>query len=243
MHDGGNRHLYLKANGADVQGESTQTSLGRENSIECLYFESGCITAREAGSGTARRPSPAPAILIRKAHRQELAADREGARGQQVIEGTFKFFRPRPTGDGTTEQFYTVKIEGPRRGPAHVQPLTLVSGAQHGAGAGRSRSCSARSRGPTDGGIGTGHLGRERLVREGRGAPARDQLPSPGPDTCRVSSACSTGCVIPNSDRRSVETDHGQLTKSVLRNLERLLSSRHGSACIGPVPASPVSTS
>lgn len=33
-------------------------------------------------------------------------------------------------------------------------------------------------------------------------------------------------------DRRSVETDHGRLTRSVLRNLERLLNSRHGSACI-----------
>ena len=29
-------HLYLKANGADVKGESTQHSLGRENSIECV---------------------------------------------------------------------------------------------------------------------------------------------------------------------------------------------------------------
>ncbi len=35
-------------------------------------------------------------------------------------------------------------------------------------------------------------------------------------------------------DRRSVETDHGRLTRSVLRNLERLLNSRHGSACIRP---------
>ena len=29
----------------------------------------------------------------------------------QVIEGKFKFFRPNPTGDGTTEQFFTVEIK------------------------------------------------------------------------------------------------------------------------------------
>ena len=29
----------------------------------------------------------------------------------QVIEGAFKFFRPNPNGDGTTEQFYTVTIK------------------------------------------------------------------------------------------------------------------------------------
>ncbi len=33
-------------------------------------------------------------------------------------------------------------------------------------------------------------------------------------------------------DRRSVDSDPGRLTRSVLRNLERLLNSRHGSACI-----------
>lgn len=31
-------------------------------------------------------------------------------------------------------------------------------------------------------------------------------------------------------DRHSVETDHGRLTRSVLRNLERLLNSRNGAA-------------
>ncbi len=35
-------------------------------------------------------------------------------------------------------------------------------------------------------------------------------------------------------DRRSVDTDHGRLTRSVLRNLERLLNSRQGGASIRP---------
>ena len=32
-------HLFLKANGTDIKGESTQTSLGRADSIECVYYE------------------------------------------------------------------------------------------------------------------------------------------------------------------------------------------------------------
>lgn len=47
-------HLYLKANGADINGESTQTSLGREGSIECLFFEDAVRTAREKGSEIGR---------------------------------------------------------------------------------------------------------------------------------------------------------------------------------------------
>jgi type VI secretion system secreted protein Hcp len=45
----------------------------------------------------------------------------------QVIEATFKCFRPNPTGDGTTEQFYSVafkqgrisSIAAPDRLPRH----------------------------------------------------------------------------------------------------------------------------
>lgn len=30
--------LPIRANGKDIQGESSQSSLGRENSIECLSY-------------------------------------------------------------------------------------------------------------------------------------------------------------------------------------------------------------
>ena len=46
-------HLFLKAAGNDVHGESTITSLDRENSIECLSFTDAVRTAREASSGMA----------------------------------------------------------------------------------------------------------------------------------------------------------------------------------------------
>ena len=104
-------HLYLKANGTDIQGESTQTSLGRENSIECLYFEHSVMTAREAGSGMATGRRQYAPLLIRKRIDKSSPLLAKALVENQVIEGVFKFFRPNPTGDGTTEQFYTVTIK------------------------------------------------------------------------------------------------------------------------------------
>ena len=100
--------LYLKANGTDIKGESTQTSLGREGSIECIYYEQGVITAREAGSGIATGRRQYQPLLIRKRIDKSSPLLMKALCENQVIETQFKFFRPNPTGDGTTEQFYTV---------------------------------------------------------------------------------------------------------------------------------------
>jgi type VI secretion system secreted protein Hcp len=103
-------HLFLKANGEDVQGNSTQTSLGRENSIECIYYEQAVSTAREKGTGLAtgrRRHEP---ISITKRVDKSTPRIAKALCNNEVIEGKFLFFRPSPGGDGTTEQFYTVEI-------------------------------------------------------------------------------------------------------------------------------------
>jgi type VI secretion system secreted protein Hcp len=107
-------HLYLKANGADIKGESTQHSLGRENSIECLYFEQAVKTAREAGSGMATGRRQYEPLLLRKRIDKSSPLIAKALVENQVIEGTFKFFRPNPTGDGTTQHFYSIKIEDGR---------------------------------------------------------------------------------------------------------------------------------
>jgi type VI secretion system secreted protein Hcp len=104
-------HLYLKANGSDIQGESSQTSMGRENSIECVYFTSSVKTAREAGSGMATGRRQHEPIMIRKRIDKSTPLIAKALCENQVIEGKFKFFRPNPTGDGSTEQFYTVEIK------------------------------------------------------------------------------------------------------------------------------------
>jgi type VI secretion system secreted protein Hcp len=107
-------HLYLKANGQDIQGESTQTSLGRENSIECLYYKQSVISAREAGSGMATGRRQYEPLLIRKRIDKSSPLLMKTMVENVACEGTFKFFRPNPTGDGTTEQFYTVVIKQAR---------------------------------------------------------------------------------------------------------------------------------
>lgn len=120
-------HLYLKANGTDIAGESTQTSLGRENSIECVYFKFAVKTAREAGSGMATGRRQYEPLLVRKRIDKSTPLLMKALCENQVVEGVFKFFRPNPTGDGTTEQFYTVAFkQGRVASVQHVNPDTIV---------------------------------------------------------------------------------------------------------------------
>jgi len=107
-------HLYLKANGQDIQGESTQMSNGRENSIECVEFKDGVRTAREHGSRAAvGRRVHEPIAIIKRIDKSSPLLAKALCRNEK-IDGEFKFFRPNPAGDGTTEQFFTVKIENGR---------------------------------------------------------------------------------------------------------------------------------
>lgn len=104
-------HLFLKANGSDIKGESTQTSLGREGSIECISYIDSVITARETGSGLATGRRQYEPITIRKRIDKSSPLLFKTLTENQAIEGEFKFFRPNPTGDGTTEQYFTVAIK------------------------------------------------------------------------------------------------------------------------------------
>ncbi len=107
-------HLYLKANGAEIKGESTQTSLGRADSIECVYYEQATKTVREKGSGLALGRRQYEPMIIRKRIDRSSPLLVKAMADNQRIEAKFKFFRPSPAGDGTTEQFYTVEISGGR---------------------------------------------------------------------------------------------------------------------------------
>ena len=107
-------HLYLKANGSDIKGESTQTSLGRQDSIECVVYKQSVVTAREAGSGMATGRRQYEPLMIRKRIDKSSPLLFKALVENQKIDAVFKFFRPAPTGDGTTEQFYTVSIKDGR---------------------------------------------------------------------------------------------------------------------------------
>ena len=103
-------HLYLKVNGKDIQGESTQQSLGRAGSIECVYYEQKGIMTQAAGSGMSTGRRQYEPILIRKRIDKSTPILKRAFAKNEVVEGTFKFFRPSPAGDGTTQQFYTVSF-------------------------------------------------------------------------------------------------------------------------------------
>lgn len=119
-------HLYLKSNSEDIKGESTQTSLDREGTIECLSFVDSVRTAREKGSGLATGRRTYEPIVIRKRIDASSPLLARSLCNNEVVEGVFKFFRPSPAGDGTTEHFFTVTFaEGRLAGLRRVSPDTI----------------------------------------------------------------------------------------------------------------------
>lgn len=104
-------HLFLKADGKDVKGESTQTSLGREGSIECISYEQAVKTAREEGTNMVTGRRQHQPIKILKRIDQSSPLIMKALTENQKVEAVFKFYRPNPSGDGTTEQFYTVQLK------------------------------------------------------------------------------------------------------------------------------------
>jgi type VI secretion system secreted protein Hcp len=115
-------HLYLTANGTKIDGDSTILSMERENSIECLSFEDSVRTAREASSGMASGERTYEPMRITKRIDKSSPLLAKALCNNEVIDATFKFFRPNPAGDGTTEQYFTVVI-----GEGRVASITRVS--------------------------------------------------------------------------------------------------------------------
>ena len=98
--------LFLKLNGNDIQGENSQTSLGRANSIEVLSWSwSGEAPLATSGGASGRRVMGEVKFVQRIDKSTPLLF--KGFTNNEVAQGTFKFFRPNPSGDGTTEQYFT----------------------------------------------------------------------------------------------------------------------------------------
>ncbi len=107
-------HLKLTANGKVIEGESTQVSLDRGKTIECVFFQEGVKTSREAGSAKALGRREHAPILTRKRICQATPLLLKALTENTELEAEFKFFRPSPAGDGTTEQFYTITLKQAR---------------------------------------------------------------------------------------------------------------------------------
>jgi len=115
-------HLYLTANGTKIDGDSTIQSMDRENSIECLSFEDAVRTAREASSGMASGERTYEPVRITKRIDKSSPLLAKSLCNNEVIEATFKFYRPTPVGDGTTEQHFTIALQEGR-----IASITRVS--------------------------------------------------------------------------------------------------------------------
>ncbi len=97
-------HLELiGAAAGTIPGESTQISMGRENTIECVYFEQGVTLA---GTGLTFGP-----FIFRKRIDRASPFLVKFLAEKEKIHGSFRFFRPSPLGDGTTQQFYTIAFD------------------------------------------------------------------------------------------------------------------------------------
>jgi type VI secretion system secreted protein Hcp len=119
--------LFLTANGQPVAGDSTVTSLGRQDSIECLSFRMGAASAASTSSGLAtgrRRYDP---LVIRKRTDRASPLLWQAFAQNQVVAGELRFFRPNPSGDGTTQHFFTVRFDQARITQVrHALPMVLL---------------------------------------------------------------------------------------------------------------------
>ena len=105
--------LALKANGVDIEGDSTVTTNGRENSIECLYYQQDATIPRERATGAATGRRQYGPIIIRKRIDRSSPLIAKALTRNETIEGTFRFFRT-GSGGGASEHFYTVRIGSAR---------------------------------------------------------------------------------------------------------------------------------
>jgi type VI secretion system secreted protein Hcp len=110
--------LFLTANGVSVQGDSQQEMT--EGAIECIAYQSAVAAAQRQGTGQATGRRTHEGISIRKPIDRSSPLLAKALCNNEVVEGTFKFFRPNPNGDGTTEHYFTVEIEKGRVTRIHL---------------------------------------------------------------------------------------------------------------------------
>ena len=108
------RSLRLTAHGAHIDGDHTQTSLDRQNTIEVLKLEQPVFVNfdRSTYQPTSRRVY-APVKFSKRLDRSTPLL-RQALNHNEVMAGDFRWFRPNPAGDGTTQHFFTLAFTGGR---------------------------------------------------------------------------------------------------------------------------------
>ena len=100
---------YLTANGVQLQSELTD-----DKSIACVSLNSPARVVIDQRTGFATGKRFYDGISIRKTIDSATPLLAKALTNNEVIEGEFRFFRPNPSGDGTTEHFFTIELQGGR---------------------------------------------------------------------------------------------------------------------------------
>ena len=98
--------LFLKLNGTDVQGDNSQSSLGRANSIEVLSWSWAAEAPTTASGAPAGQRIMGEVKFVQRIDKSTPLLFK-GFTNSDIALGLFKFYRANPVGDGTTEQFFT----------------------------------------------------------------------------------------------------------------------------------------
>jgi len=105
-----NIHVWVSGqNVGTVLGDSTVTSMDREGSIEAIKLEHMVKTHRAASGEATGERSYDPITITKRIDRSSPILHQALCNNEEV-EVTIKFYRPSPSGDGTTEQFYTIRL-------------------------------------------------------------------------------------------------------------------------------------
>ncbi len=121
--------LTLTSNGTEIHGDSSQTTMGRANTIEVLSLTQLSRTTFERSTGLATGRRYHEPILFTKIIDRSSPLLRKALISNEVVGGSFEWFRPNPSGTGTVEQFYTMAFAQGRVVSAKtILPNTLDPG-------------------------------------------------------------------------------------------------------------------
>jgi type VI secretion system secreted protein Hcp len=106
--------LTISSNGTNIPGDNTVSSLSRANTIEVVSLEQEIFKPfdRATLQPTGRRVY-APIKFSKRLDRSTPLL-RKALSFNEVVAGNFRWFRPNPVGDGTTEPFFTITFIGGR---------------------------------------------------------------------------------------------------------------------------------
>ena len=117
-----NIHVWVRGTTqGELLGDSTVTSMDREGSIEAFKLEHMVKTHREASGMATGERSYDPVTITKRIDRSSPLLHQALCNNEEV-EVTIKFYRPNPSGDGSTEHFYTTRL-----GQGRISSIRTIS--------------------------------------------------------------------------------------------------------------------